>query len=514
MTVPNRAAVGSNGAAVWEQDTSSRGVQPQHIEWLIDNIDAYEKIAAAIESSTESIWIAQLALDPDFAVTRPSMAGQTPVTLIDTLLEASEERDVSVRILLNATLLLNTLRPLQRVIGKRQSLSPRFQMRGTSHFPSLLHAKIVIVDSKCAFLVGSPFVNGYWDSSAHVPVDDTRPVGELGGRPLHDVSVMVTGQVVSELQEFFEELWRDAEGDDSRTPFLRLEPLADSRLLKRSIPRAVLSSPEHGTTEILDEIKQALARARRLIYVEHQYLSSREVITALRDALARNDELEIVLVLNQNPDITAYARWQLRALREFGLLDHPRVGLFALWSVSSKQGGSRNINQVFVHSKVMVIDDAWAICGSANLDGVSLHSYGDDFSGFIGRRVFRDIRSFDVAVFTRSDGSGIAASPARILRERLWQEHLGAHTTLPATAPRDGWIALWRKVAGRNVATLNAGDTLPPGSFVLPFSTSLQPSAQLRDSELDVDAASLKLAFNPGWIERRFNPRWIRNMFL
>ena len=38
------------------------------------------------------------------------------------------------------------------------------------------------------------------------------------------------------------------------------------------------------------------------------------------------------MVLNQNPDVTAYRRWQNARLAESGLLAHPRVGVFALWS--------------------------------------------------------------------------------------------------------------------------------------------------------------------------------------
>ena len=57
-----------------------------------------------------------------------------------------------------------------------------------SSFPRLLHAKLVIVDNQEAFLLGSPFVNGYWDDEQHQPVDARRPLRELGGRPIHDLS--------------------------------------------------------------------------------------------------------------------------------------------------------------------------------------------------------------------------------------------------------------------------------------------------------------------------------------
>src|SRR6185503_18651585 len=127
-----------------------------------------------------------------------------------------------------------------------------------------------------------------------------------------------------------------------------------------------------------------------LVYVEHQYLSARPVVSALTQALYREPELELILVLNQNPDVTAYQRWQNARLAEAGLLQHPRAGVFALWTVA--RDGIVALNQVFVHSKVVVVDDRWATSGSANLDGVSLYSYGDDFTGALARRVFRDVR--------------------------------------------------------------------------------------------------------------------------
>ncbi len=63
--------------------------------------------------------------------------------------------------------------------------------------------------------------------------------------------------------------------------------------------------------------------------MEHQYLSARVVVDARVQALDRHRALELVVVLNQNPDVTAYRGWQNERLLEAGLLDHPRVGVFA-----------------------------------------------------------------------------------------------------------------------------------------------------------------------------------------
>jgi hypothetical protein len=271
-------------------------------------------------------------------------------------------------------------------------------------------------------------------------------------------------------------------------------------------------------TEILDEIERGLGRARRFIYVEHQYLSSRRVIAALARALKREAKLEVVVVLNQNPDVTAYRGWQNVRLREAGLLDHARVGVFALWRAAPAADRRHDwvVNQLFVHSKALIVDDSWVTAGSANLDGVSLHSYGDDFSGRLGRRVFRDVRNFDVNVVVQSEQDG-EDNPARELRQLLWTEHLGSLAPGSSATDEGGALAHWRAAALAGAALLNA-TPLPnatPGvarPVVLAYSPRPRPREQLRDAGVR-DIERLDVRFDPGWIERHLSPNWVRNMF-
>ena len=131
--------------------------------------------------------------------------------LAEAIVAAVARAPVDVRILLNATLLLDTTRPLRRFFAARLRLLNRIpgtiRVRGLGRFPQLLHAKLLIVDGQEAFLLGSPFANGYWDDPRHHPVDARRPVRELGGRPLHDVSLRLTGRPVGQLERIFAELW-------------------------------------------------------------------------------------------------------------------------------------------------------------------------------------------------------------------------------------------------------------------------------------------------------------------
>jgi phosphatidylserine/phosphatidylglycerophosphate/cardiolipin synthase-like enzyme/uncharacterized membrane protein YbhN (UPF0104 family) len=473
------------------------------VDWLIDNAAAYTAVMDAIGSARRSVWLTQLAFDANCLAYTP--AGRESL-VVDALFGAAERGPVDVRILLNETFLLDTARPLRRFfaeqLGARATLPGTIEVRGVSSFPRLLHAKMVIVDGSEAFILGSPFVNGYWDDERHQPVDARRPLRELGGRPLHDLSIRITGAPVAELERLFTELWAPA------------EPVAPPgagqtavRIVSTS-PRGVLRGRPDGATEILDSLLEGIASARSLIYVEHQYLSSRPIVAALAAALRRHDDLEIVAVLNENADVTAYRRWQNARLEESGLAAHPRVGLFALWT-AARGPGTTQLNQVFVHSKVVVVDDVWATAGSANLDGASLNSYGDDFSG-MGRRVFRHTRNFDVNVIVKG-------SSAACLRTRLWSEHLSSPSGSFAARPADGWLPLWRARAATNVAALNAVSSSGEGSamrgFVLPYSAAATPARQLADLGVRVDSRHLDVRFDPGWLEVHFSPNWVRNMF-
>jgi phosphatidylserine/phosphatidylglycerophosphate/cardiolipin synthase-like enzyme len=262
-------------------------------------------------------------------------------------------------------------------------------------------------------------------------------------------------------------------------------------------------------------VLDGIAGARSLVYIEHQYLSARPVVDALVRALARHRTLEIVVVLNQNPDVTAYRGWQNARLDEAGLLDHPRVGLFALWtSAMDASRHRRRLNQVFVHSKVVAIDDRWALLGSANLDGVSLHSYGDDFSSALGRRIFRGVRNFDVGLVVDSEPGDTPATQVAGLRRALWREHLGPAFDESMTRPPKGWLPLWHSAAARNVAELcNSPSSFRDGPFILPYSTRSTPRAQLNGVGVLFAPETIELCFEPSWLEVHFSPNWVRNMF-
>jgi phosphatidylserine/phosphatidylglycerophosphate/cardiolipin synthase-like enzyme len=488
------------------------GKRRHEIAWLIDNAAAYDAVIEAIRGARRSVCISQLAFDADCEAYAESGAS---TRLLDVLVRAAATHALDVRILLNSSILVNTVGPLRAALSRGGA--DTIQVRGINRFPQLLHAKILVVDDREAFLLGSPFVNGYWDDPSHRPDDVRRPARELGGRPLHDLSIRVRGHAVAELRSLFDAWWEDVADERAPAPAPRRPAAIAARGVGaravRTVPAGVLPRCPEGHTEILDAMVDGILRARELLYIEHQYLSSRRVIRALVEALARAPELEVIALVNQNPDVTAYKGWQNARLRESGLSEHPRFGLFALWSREQREHAVL-LNQVFVHSKVIIADDEWATVGSANIDGVSLHSYGDDFESWLGGRVFRDVRNFDVNLDVRGDGGAMSDCIA-VLRSALWSEHLG-EGDYDDVHPVGGWLRRWHECAASNVAWLNAFPSGTaddaPRSFVLPYSREAWPSAQL--AQLGIRARrELLLRFAPSWLEVHCSPNWIRNMF-
>jgi phosphatidylserine/phosphatidylglycerophosphate/cardiolipin synthase-like enzyme len=121
-----------------------------------------------------------------------------------------------------------------------------------------------------------------------------------------------------------------------------------------------------GERSIARSYFKVLRRARNLIYLEDQYLWSREVAVPFADALDANPELRLIAIIPHYPAedgrlalpaMLAGRNQVLSMLYEAG---GERVGVYGLESHSG--------TPVYVHAKVVVIDDTWASIGSDNFN--------------------------------------------------------------------------------------------------------------------------------------------------
>ncbi|WP_132992888.1 phospholipase D-like domain-containing protein [Gordonia zhaorongruii] len=277
------------------------------------------------------------------------------------------------------------------------------------------HQKIAVIDDTFAFCGGIDMTVDRWDTSDHLTSNEHRvtPTGEAYG-PWHDVTLALDGGAAQVIAEVAYDRWEAATGK-------RLPPIA-------APPRPVWPEglgptftgatvgvsrtlPEYKEREEVDEIFQlyraAIAAARDTLYLESQYLASREIAEALIARLAEPDGPEIVVVLPRHADGDIERRSmdgaRHRLLRLIWEADvHDRFRIF--YPVTADD------EPIYVHAKVLIADDRILRVGSSNLNNRSL--------GFDSE--------CDVTIDTADNTDQTAAISTSILavRSRLIAEHL------------------------------------------------------------------------------------------
>jgi phosphatidylserine/phosphatidylglycerophosphate/cardiolipin synthase-like enzyme len=172
-----------------------------------------------------------------------------------------------------------------------------------------------------------------------------------------------------------------------------------------------------GERSIAKAYIKAFGRARRLVYVEDQYLWSGAAAGALADRLRAEPGLHVVAVVPRYPDRDGrlsgppYRIGQQQALAQLQAAGGERVAVFDLEAATGWP--------IYVHSKVCVIDDVWLAIGSDNLN---IRSWTNDSE--VSCAVIDDERDQREPTDPGGQGDG-ARVLARETRLQLWREHLG-----------------------------------------------------------------------------------------
>lgn len=288
-----------------------------------------------------------------------------------------------------------------------------------------------------AFVGGIDVAHSRRDDADHGADAQPMPFNTwYGGAPAwHDVQLELRGPVVREVEEVFRERWTDP-APLSRDPARRLrrdgarpgplppplpapEPAGTCAVqLLRTYPHRHPPHPfaPDGERSIARGYVKALGRARRLVYLEDQYLWSTNVARVLADALRRSPELHLVAVVPRFPEQDAELMVPVALHGHAQALDmvHSAGGDRVLVLDVENPAG----RPVYVHSKVCVVDDVWATVGSDNFNRRSWTHDSELTAAVLDER--RDPRPpLDPAGL----GDG-ARTFARDLRLELWREHL------------------------------------------------------------------------------------------
>ena len=270
-------------------------------------------------------------------------------------------------------------------------LDMRVRLGGSHHqkFVVLRHPGRPELD--IAFLGGIDLCHSRRDDSSHAGDPQPQTMAKAYGPrpPWHDIQLALTGPVVGDVETVFRERWEDPQalsrspirwaGDAIRRDQAPRRPLPPQQpdpaptgphpvQLLRTYGRRLGGYPfaPRGERSVARAYTKAFANARRLIYVEDQYLWSSEVSALLVAALRRSPDLRLVAVLPHQPDQDGTVSYapnlvsRARLLHELHAAAPGRVGVYGIENADG--------TPVYVHAKVCVVDDEWVTVGSDNLN--------------------------------------------------------------------------------------------------------------------------------------------------
>ena len=260
------------------------------------------------------------------------------------------------------------------------------------------HQKFVVLrhpgrpELDVAFVGGIDLCHSRRDDARHLGDPQRQPMASVYGDrpPWHDVQLAITGPAVADVETVFRERWDDPQ-PLTRNPGYRIADLvrrdddgADRRALPPPLPppdatgthsvqllrtypyrRIGYAFAPQGERSVARGYMKALRRARRLIYLEDQYLWSHEIAQQIADALRASPQLHLIAVVPHYPDQDGRALppnlvGRNSALEVINAVAPDRV---AVYGVENHAG-----TPVYVHAKVCIIDDAWATVGSDNFN--------------------------------------------------------------------------------------------------------------------------------------------------
>ncbi|WP_245638368.1 phospholipase D-like domain-containing protein [Croceicoccus bisphenolivorans] len=252
-----------------------------------------------------------------------------------------------------------------------------FKLDAAHPFGCSHHQKIVIIDDRFAVCGGIDMTADRWDTRDHLDDDPLRR--EPGGgtyMPWHDMTMMVEGEVAKALDTLGRMRWNIAGGSD-------LDPVpeqpesawpeeleADFDDIELGIARTRAAWDENAEIREIEELFiRLIKRAKHFIYAESQYFASRKIGEAIAERMAEDDPPEIVLVNPETADgwleQQAMDTARARLLKAIGKVDAKQR--FRIY-IPRTAGG----NPIYVHAKLMIVDDEVLKLGSANMNNRSL----------------------------------------------------------------------------------------------------------------------------------------------
>lgn len=402
-----------------ESDTVWRSAKATRAHVVVDAADYFELIQSAMMNAKQRIMLIGWDFDTRISLhAKRKKRGGPPKRLGEFILWLADRTPgLEIRLLKwNFGALKMLGRGSTMLDVARWAMHPQIEMKLDSAHPfgCSHHQKIVVIDDKFAVCGGIDMTSDRWDTPDHADEDERRkrPNRKPYG-PWHDVTMLVENQAAAALGELARRRWERAGG----TPLSPCNPQKDSpwpasleaefQFVEIGISR---TRAEHEDCPPIFEIEKLfldqIARAKRFIYAENQYFASRKIAEAITLRMAEPDPPEIFIVTAEGAEgwLEQKAMDSARARLILSIAEKDRANRFSVNIPYTAKG-----TPIYVHAKLMIVDDEILRVGSANMNNRSL---GLD-------------SECDVHIDTTAAGNESAGPAITRLRHRLLAEHCG-----------------------------------------------------------------------------------------
>jgi cardiolipin synthase len=301
------------------------------VQTLVDGDEAYPAMLAAIDQATQSVTLATYIFDRD----------RVGLQFVAALGRAVS-RGVRVRVLIDnvgASYRFPTvLGPLRRAHVPVAFFLPTLLPWRLQYSNLRNHRKVLIVDGRIAFTGGMNIRQGH-----EVKIPSRGPVRDLHFR--------IVGPVVGQLQEIFAVDWRFTTDELLSGP----EWFACAEDSGAVAARCIADGPDESLDRTRKLLHGAISVARKSIAIVTPYfLPDDALITALNIAAMRGVTVDIFVPERGN---LRFVQWAATS-QYWQVLEHG----CRLWLTPPP----------FDHTKIMLVDEEWALVGSTNWDPRSL----------------------------------------------------------------------------------------------------------------------------------------------
>lgn len=440
----------SGGGVVRPGSNAWRVEHADRVAVIVDAEDYFRAARDAMLKARHQILLIGWDFDARIRLAEPSAEVPDAPERVGDFITWLAERNPELQIYLlrwDVGALKTYLRPRTLTTTVRWMLHPRIHPRLDSRHPAGAshHQKIVVIDDCLAFCGGIDMTASRWDSREHRD-DEPRRVNPDGRSymPWHDATTALQGPIARALGELCRERWELSGGKPIEGP-PEAGPCWPDCLKPHfcEVPAAISrTQPQMPELEPVHEIEQLyldlIAAAKRTIYAESQYFASRRIAEAISRRLDEPEGPEIVIInpeaadgwLEQLAMDTARARLA-EALRKRDT--HGRLRIYHPFTAGGEP--------IYVHAKVLVIDDTVLRVGSSNFNNRSL----------------RLDTECDVTIECADPGDARCASITAI-RDDLVAEHLGCtRQQVAETIAAEGSL-----IAAIELLRLRGGRTLRP----------------------------------------------------